>query len=153
MVRYRIHISLFLLFCCFSFPARSGVSVVQGLSFGSFISKNNDAQYDITVNTNGSYSYDAAGFILISIPNPGVYDIDGLMISTAITSVDVTQNAPLSAPGNSLQMLNFTETHPGSTDASGVARIEIGATARTTGSGTLYPDQTYTGVVEIQINY
>lgn len=133
--------------------AFAAVTVVQGLSFGAFISTRNDAQYDITVNTDGTYSFSAGGFFMITPPNPGVYDITGLDPSRAIASVTVTQIAPLTAPGNSLQTLNFTSTNPPSTSPAGVARIEIGATARTTGTGTAYPDNTYNGVVEITINF
>ena len=142
---------LLVLFC--ATPARSAFIVVQNLTFGSFISKNNNAQYDITVNTNATYSYDAAGFIIISNPTPGVYDITGLPPSMAIASVTVAQNAPLNAPGGQLQMLNFTETHPAATDVAGVARITIGATCRTSGNMMAYPDNTYTGSVDITVNF
>nr|MBI1231017.1 hypothetical protein [Cytophagales bacterium] len=149
----RLLLPLTILYLIPSAAAFAAVTVVQGLSFGSFISTRNDAQYDIIVNTDASYSFSPGGFFMISPPNPGVYDISGLDPSTAIISVTVTQIAPLTAPGNSLQMINFTSTNPPATSAGGVARIEIGATARTTGTGIAYPDNTYNGVVEITVNF
>ncbi len=139
---------------CLLFPTnlRAGVTTIQPLSFGNFVVKRNDAQYDITINTDGSVAYDSAGYIQISPPQQGIYDIDGLPLAMAISSVDVTQFGPLSAAGNLFQMVDFQETHPAAT-VGGVARIVIGATARSTGNGIAYFDQTYTGTVQIQINF
>lgn len=145
-------ISCMCLFFCAS-PAFAQVTVQQALTFGSFIVKTNDAQYDITVNVDGSYSYDAAAYIEISPPQRGVYLFSGLPVSTAITSVDVVQGGALLAPGGVFQMVNFQETSPASTSPLGVAQIFIGATARSSGSGAAYPDQTYLGTVDITINF
>ncbi len=142
-----------LILCFFAKLSYAGVTTVQALNFGSWISKNNDAQYNITINTNGSYSFDSAGFIEISPPQEGIFDLDGMTPNTAIASVDVTQITPLSGSGPEFNMINFQETHPASTDASGVARITIGATAQTTGVGASYIDQTFTGQIQIQINF
>ncbi len=150
-------VGLFVFVVCVLFiavsPSYAGVTTIQALDFGSFISKNNDAQYNITINTNSSFSFTAAGFIKISDPQEGIYDLDGMTPNTAIASVTVTQTSPLSGSGENLQMINFQETHPGSTDVAGVARIEVGATARTSGSGISYLDQGYNGVIQIQINF
>ncbi len=140
------------IFCAAS-DSRAGVTTVQALSFGSFISKKNDAQYDITINTDGSYSFDAAGFIEISAPQEGIFDLDGMTPNAAITSVTITQVTPLSGANEVIQMVNFQETHPATTDGSGVARIVVGATARTTGTGDNYNDFTHTGALQIQINF
>ena len=146
-------------FVCFVYvflatlPSYAGVTTIQALSFGEFVMKNNDAAYDITINTNSSFTFSAAGFIEITAPVEGIYDLDGMAPSTAIASVTVTQVTPLSGSGFDLQMINFQETHPGSTDGSGVARIEVGATARTNGLGGSYIDQTFNGTIQIQINF
>ena len=151
----RVCASLFLFFVslCTGQLVHAGVTTIQALDFGSFIVKNNDAQYDITINTNGTYSFSAAGFFEISAPQEGIFDLDGMTPSTAITSVTVTQITPLSGSGENFQMVNFQETHPGSTDGSGVARIVVGGTARTSGSTVNYLDQSYTGSLQIQINF
>jgi hypothetical protein len=149
--------SVFVLLCLIViggiFPARADVTVVQALHFGSFISKNNDAQYDITIHPGGAYSFSGTGFIEILPPQQGIYDIDGLPASSTISSIIITQLSPLASnSGENFQMLDFEETH-GNSNGSGVARVNIGATARTTGSGIAYPDQTYTGELQIQINF
>ncbi len=142
--------------CCMLFitSAYAAVTTVQAISFGSWIVKKNDAQYDIVLNPDGTYTYDAAAYIEISPPRGGIYDIDGLPVSTAIASVTVTQVSPLAGgSGKTFQMLTFQETHPSSTDASGVARINIGATSRSSGDSTAYPDETYSGNINIQVNF
>ncbi|MDH5722846.1 MAG: hypothetical protein OEY94_05955 [Alphaproteobacteria bacterium] len=144
---------LILLLGFLPFKAMAGVTVVQALSFGSWISKNNNAQYDITINTNGTYSFDSSGFIEIAAPQEGIFDIDGLPVSTAIASVVVTQTIPLSASGENFQMVSLQEAHPASTTAGGVAQITVGGTARTSGSTISYLDNTYNGQLEIQINF
>lgn len=130
----------------------AGVTVIDALSFGSFIVKNNDSQYDIIVHPGGVYDYDHDGFILISPPQDGVYDIDGLTPNATIASVVITQLSPLSNSGENFQMHSFEEFHT-NTNGSGVARITVGGSARTSGSGNPYLDQTYSGTLQIQINF
>ena len=141
----------------YALSAHAGVTTVQGLNFGEFIVKRNDAVYGITVNLAGpAYTYDAAGFAPINTGSIqlGIYDLDGMTPNQAITSVNVTQITPLSGPsGPNFQMTAFQETHPPTTDGAGVARIRIGGTAQTDGSGNPYFDQTYTGTIQIQINF
>ncbi len=157
MIRYIQHFLTGLALFVFASPAIAGVTTIQGLNFGEFIVKNNNAVHSITVNLSGpSYVFDSAGFILISDTNIqyGIYDLDGMTPNTAITSVTVTQVSPLSgASGPNFQLNTFQEVHPATTDGSGVARINVGATAQTSGSGTPYVDQTYTGTMQIQINF
>ena len=140
-------------FFMMTFSAYAGVTTVQALSFGEFIMKNNDAAYDITVGTNSGVTFSAAGFIQIVSPQEGIYDLDDMAANTAITSVTVTQVTPLSGSGFDMQLINFQETHPASTNGSGVARIEVGATARTNGLGGSYIDQAFNGTIQIQINF
>lgn len=141
------------LFFSVPFCAFAGVTTVQAMSMGEFVSKINDAAYDVTINTNGTYSFDAAGYIEITAPVEGIYDITGLAPSTAIASVTVSQGTPLANGGRSFQMVNFQELHPASTDAGGVAQVTIGTTARSDGTGSAYPDGAYTGAIDITINF
>jgi len=134
-------------------PSHAGVTVVQALSFGEFVVKRNDAQYDITVNTNGSYTFDSAGFIEIVPPQQGIFDLDGMTPFTPVISVTVTQTSPLAGSGENMQMVNLQETHDVAVSASGVVRVTVGGTARTSGNGNPYLDQTYNGQLEIQINF
>ncbi len=133
--------------------ANAGVTVVQPLQFGSWISKNNSMQHEITINADGSYTFDSAGFIEITPPQIGTFDLDGMTPNTAIASVVVTQITALSGGGVNFQMINLQGAHPASTNASGVARIYVNGTAQTSGNGTSYLDQTFNGQVQIQINF
>ncbi|MCB9982586.1 MAG: hypothetical protein H6861_02785 [Rhodospirillales bacterium] len=135
--------------------AHAGITTIQALSFGGFIVKNNNAVHSINVNVSGpGYTYDSAGFIEITPPQHGIYDLDGMTPSTAITSVTVTQTSPLAgASGPNFQMTALQESHPATTDVSGVARIHVGGTAQTSGTGTPYADQTFTGTLQIQVNF
>lgn len=133
-------------------PSGAQVSVQQALSFGEFLMTNNNAQHDITVNPDGTYSYDAA-YVEIVAPQRGEYLFTGMAPSTAITGVTVAQDTPLMNGARNFQMVNFQVIRPGSTDPAGEALIFLGATARSSGSTGAYPDQTYTGVIDIVINF
>lgn len=133
-------------------PADAGVNVIQAFDFGEFTIKNNNSVHTITVGPTGSYSF-SGGFLEISPPQEGIFDITGLDMNRAVSSVVVTQVAPLIGGGESFQLTAFTESHPGSTDASGVLRVNIGATLQSSGNGLPYNDQLHLGTVQIQVNY
>lgn len=138
---------------CISPYANADVTVIQALDFGSYIVKRNNAQYDITVNPGGVCYYSSTGFIEISPCQGGIYDIDGLQVSSVIASVVVTQIDPLQGvTGEVFQMVNGQASF-GSTNGSGVARIRVGATARTSGNGNPYASQNFLGTLQIQINF
>jgi len=160
MIRHIRHIRTALCVLVLAFleqNAQAGVTANKELNFGEFIVKNNDAVHSITVNISGpSYTYDTAGFIVINDANiqNGDYDIDSLPPNTNIASVTVTQITPLSGPsGPNFQMNTFQVSHSNRTSPAGVARVRVGATAQTSGTGTAYVDQTYTGTLQIQINF
>ncbi len=149
-MKFSLMLGLFMLVSSIS---NAAVTTIQAFDFGEWVVKNNDAQHEITINTNGSYTYDSAGFIEISPPQEGIFDLDGMTPNTSIVSVVVTQFSPLSGSGIDFEMINFQETHSASTDGLGVARITVGGTARTSGAGGSYVDQTFNGIVQIQINF
>jgi len=153
LIMRRLFIAVFLYAFCVSVPLYAGVAVVQPMTFGNFVSKKNDAQYEITVNVNGTYVFDSAGFIEISPPQEGIYDIDGLTPNAAVANVVVTQSSPLSIGGRSFQMINFQDSHAASTDGFGVLRVTVGATAQGDGIVTAYPDRTYNGSLNITISF
>ena len=150
-LRHIICIQILLLTCLFVRDAYA--QTVQALNFGSVVVIDNSAQYDITVNTDGSYSH-GAGFIEITPPQEGIYDIGNILpAGTAVTSVTVTQDAPLSAGVYNFQVVNLTETHTNPSDGSGVVRVWVGGTARSSGTTAPYPDNVYTGTITIQVNF
>ncbi|MFP4098963.1 MAG: hypothetical protein ACLFU1_09345, partial [Alphaproteobacteria bacterium] len=65
-------VAAFLMVMVFAFASATAmaqsVTTVQALSFGEWMNFNNDAQHEVTVNTDGSYSADAAGFVVITPP-------------------------------------------------------------------------------------
>lgn len=145
-----------LLFVCILFCAscvNAQVTTIQAMDFGNFISRNNNFQFAITLNPDGTFSFDSAGFFVISAPQQGIYDIFTSQVNATIVSVDVQQSEPLTAPGGAFTLSNFQAVHSGITDGAGIARVMIGATARTTGTGLPYPDQTYDGSIDIEVNF
>ncbi len=142
------------MFLCLCLSGHAFAQTIQALDFGSVVVIDNSAQYDITVNTDGSYSHDAGGFIEITPPQEGIYDVDNVLpAGTAVTSVTVTQDVPLTAGVNNFQVVNFTTTNTSPSDGSGVVRVTVGATARSSGTTAPYPDNTYTGTITIQVNF
>lgn len=138
----------------FSSLAHAGVTVIQPLRFGEYIVKNNDAVYSISVSTGGTVVYDPAGFVEIAATGQeGIYELDGMTPGTPISSVTITQITPLSGSGPNFQMNGFTSVFPPAVDGTGRAVVRVGATAQTSGSGTPYVDQTFTGQLQIQINF
>ena len=61
--------------------------------------------------------------------------------------------APMVAGFNHFQVVNFTETHTSPSNGSGVVRVTVGATARSSGTTAPYPDNVYTGTMTIQVNF
>jgi len=129
------------------------VTTVQALSFGEWLSYDNDGVYEITINTNGSYSADAE-FVEISAPQEGIYDIeDGFTPFDPVASVNISQLSALTFGGGTFQMDTFQETHSANVDAGGVVRVTVGGTANTSGNSTPYVDGTFNGTLRIQINF
>lgn len=136
----------------FAQPAHAQASTVQELSFGEFISTRNDAQYDITVNLDGSYGFSSGAFYEISPPSVGIYEFTGLAANATVTTVTVTQTAPLISSGaTSFQLINLQSSTPSTTSALGVLQVRVAGTARTSGNGLLYPDRTYSGGINIDL--
>ncbi|MCK5384947.1 MAG: DUF4402 domain-containing protein [Alphaproteobacteria bacterium] len=136
-----------------SFSVYAGVTTVQALDFGEWLSYNNDVEYEITVDTDGSYSFDSSGFVMIAAPQEGIYDIDGMTPNAAVSSVVAIQTLALTYSTGTFQMDVFQDSHGSNVDGDGVLRVWIGATANTTGNSVSYNDGTYSGTVQIQVNY
>lgn len=141
-----------MLYCVWIDVAHAQVTTLQPLSFGEFISARNDGLYNITVNLDGTYSFTSGAFYEIVAPTVGIYEFTGLTPNATITNVTVTQTSSLISGGAPVfEMINFQESHPPTTSPTGEALIRIAATARTSGSGLLYPDRTYNGEINISL--
>jgi len=126
-------------------------TAMQALYFGEWIFYNNNANYDITVNTAGGYAFDSNGVAMLIEPEEGIYDIEGLTPGAEVDSVVITQATPLVLSGSSLTINSFHVLHPQYVDGSGHLIITIGATATTTGTGVSYPDGIYSGSIDVDI--
>ena len=144
----------FMTLCVCSIPVvgHAAVTTVQALDLGTFLMLNDDAQHEITINTNGSYSYDS-GFVLIVAPQEGIFDLDGLDSLRAVSSVTASQNSPISGGTGSFEMYDFQTSHPGVTDADGTLEVTVGMTVSSSGTGTSYSDTTRTGSIQLTVNY
>lgn len=135
-------------------PAVAGLQTIRALNYGLFVVTKNDAQYDLTVNPDGSYTFDAAAFVEITPPQAGVYDIDGLDPNRAIGSITATQGALLaSGSGRYFEIVDIQVEGPLVTSPTGEARILLGATVRTSGSFMNYTDEVMNGVIRVEVNY
>lgn len=153
MIKF-MNILMFLLFTVLGSHASAAVTTIQAFNMGNFIVADNSSVQTVSVTTSGIVNY-SSGLIEISpTAQPGIYDIDGLPANMAIASITVTSLGPLGGPtgGNQFSIGSFQTTF-GSTDGAGVARIRLGATVSTTGNGNPYPDQAYTGNIQLDINF
>ena len=143
---------LTLLLCLLSVPAMADdVIVIQALRFGSWVIPGNNSVYTVTVETNGSYS-NSPELAMITPPTEGIYDVGDLPPSSAINSLDVTQNTPLEFSGKSFEMDDLEAISIGTTDSNGRVTVAVGATAKTTGDGGGYPSGNYTGVLDLNFD-
>jgi len=124
----------------------------QALSFGSFVLAGNDAistlviPYDEAVAPSSSYK-----LYPLSPGQPGHYSLSGFVASTVL--IITINDFNLTAPGQELMTVtNFT--FPAiTTNGSGDAFLEVGATLSSTGSGTGYGESGYTGTMDIIISW
>lgn len=152
MHRYMI-IALMLLECFFaSKNVYAGTTVTQALNFGEWAVYNNDSAYEVTISTDGSYSYNASGFIMISPPEKGIFIIDSLTANAAVQSVSISQTSPMMYIGNSFQMNTFQKAHASTVASDGTLTITVGGTAISSGTTASYPDGMYSGTLFIEID-
>ena len=123
----------------------------QELTFGEGVIKDNSAQYEIVVDTDGSYTNDPE-IALISFPQEGIYTFDGLQ-SQPITVI-VTVQQQLIGTGLDFVIDNITVDAPATTDPSGTATIRVGARMQTTGDGFSYNNSnSYSGLINVDVSY
>lgn len=137
-----------------SLSAYAGVSVTQQLDLGEWVVRDNDVVYDITLQEDGSYTYDSDGFTMISAPQEGIYEIDGFTPGASVVSVSVVQVSALSSAGKSFAMPTFYESHDATVDGGGAVTVNIGVVINTSGDGTSYPfDSIFNGTIGITVNF
>jgi hypothetical protein len=133
--------------------AHAAITEIQPLNFGQWAITNNTGFKVITVNPNGSFSNSPGLFNIVFTPTQGIYRVDSLPPFTTINSVNATMLVPMTGGNQNFTLDTFQVIHDPSTNASGEVNITLGATARTTGTGVPYDDATYTGTIQLEINY
>jgi hypothetical protein len=132
-------------------PACADINEVQKLSFGKWAVTNNNSIRTITLGTDGNYT-NSPSMVMINPPQVGIYNIDGLPPGTSFPSVNVTMTQQMrGAGGPAFTVDNFTTLIP-ATNGAGETTLTLGATAKTSGNGQGYPDDTYEGELNIDLN-
>ena len=124
----------------------------QALDFGEWFIINNSSSYQVTVLPNGAFS-NSPQITMLQPPVPGIYNISGLPPFATILSVDVVMSAPLSAGGADVFTMDNFQTIIPNADGAGNTTLNLGARANTSGSGNFYPNATYTGTLDVTINF
>lgn len=133
--------------------ASAAIIEIQPLNFGQWAITNNTGFKTVVVNTNGSFSSSPGLFNIVIPPTQGIYRVDSLPPFTAINSVTASMLLPMTGGNQNFTLDNFQVIYDPTTNSSGEVNITLGATARTTGTGVPYDDATYSGTIQLDINY
>lgn len=126
------------------------ITPVQELSFGTFALKNNSSRHLLRVARTGGVTSDSE-FIVMTAPTPGEYTLSGFTPSTSVT-VSIPDTV-ITVGGGYFDVESFTPTPGLVTDASGNATLRFGASLYSSGIGSNYSDGTFTGNINITVNY
>ncbi len=149
-----IALMIFIMAACVSHEAAAQtVTTQQALYFGEWVFYNNNAEYEIVVNTNGDFTFDSNGLVLLTEPREGIYDIDGYTPGAEVISVVVTQASPLTKGGSTLTVDDFRLDFPQYVDGDGHIILKVGGVANTTATGVSYVDGIYTGSIDVDITF
>ena len=142
----------FLVLLALPIMANAAVIETQALSFGEFAMRNNDASYDLTISPTGGISRDPI-FLPFEDPQPGSYAVSGFPASTALI-INVTFN-DLTGGGTQNFTISSAVISPATvtTDGAGEASFNVGATLSSSGTGVVYSDSTYNGLMTVSVNY
>lgn len=146
---------LFLLLIGLSFfiaPAQAAVNITQPLSFGEFALRNNTARRQMRITAQDVFTKNAA-FITLVRPQRAIVEVSGFPANTNLI-VNVTFNSLSSGVGDLFTIDNPT-LFPNTlrTNGSGNLTFYVGARLRTSGTGSVYPNNTYSGLMNISVNY
>ncbi len=129
------------------------ITKVQDISFGTFVLKNNTSNHTITISTTGATTF-TGDIIMLSLGNNGEYTLTGFPPNTALGITIGTGLLSINGSGTGETMTFDSNTHNSPvTDGAGNATLLTGATITTSGSGTMYPDGTYSEQINITVSY
>lgn len=130
--------------------AQAAINELQPLNWGHAIVRQNNAQYGIVLQTNGSYIADP-NFVIITPPQVGIYEVTGLPLNVPI-SVMVSSGAITRPASAAFYYENFLVDAPANSGP-GTVTLILGGTFRTSGSMFQYGAGDYSGAVTITVNY
>ena len=129
------------------------INTIQDITFGEAVLTNNNAQREILLSEDGSFTNDPQ-YLFVTTPEPGIYEVTGQTPLRTITSVTVTVITHPNATGRQFTIDNFDIDHPPATDGAGEATIRVGARLQSSGNGTIYPaSTTFNGSLQLTVNY
>ena len=129
------------------------LTTTQKLDFGESVITENDRRYAMNVNSNGSFLSDPA-FVVLRIPNEGVYQVTGLPPSTMISAIKIRAETQLLGPGQDFIIDSFDVDAPDRSDVNGELIIRIGARLQTSGTGVAYTQSAqYDSNINVEIEF
>lgn len=145
---------------CIAVLACAGTAVAaimetQQLGFGTFAMRNNNSQHDMVIEPTGGVIADPA-YVVIFSGQPASFAVSGFpgstMLIITVTPGDLTVGG--SGSGEAFDLVNF-QADPANpiTTGAGTASFNLGATLRSSGSGSMYPDGAFEGSATVSVNF
>lgn len=131
--------------------SRAEITAEQSLGFGQFALGGNNVESTLRIPFDGGQPRASNQLFPLSHGQAGHYRLSALPAFTPlmITIADFELRAGLSEP---LRVQDFSHNNI-ITDANGEVLLKLGATLKTTASGTPYGDGTYSGIMNITISW
>ena len=127
------------------------ITRVQTLSFGTFALRNNNAPHALRVSRTNVVTADSE-FAIFTDPTRGEYSLSSFPTNTPFT-VFIPDTTLTSGGGAQFDLGQFTPGSGLTTDGTGNADLRFGATLTTSGTGGNYTDGSYSGTIDITVNY
>ncbi len=149
---FNVNLYLTFILILFALPANAQtVTIDQPLDFGTFVIADNATPRTIAFNAGGSYTADPE-YIFFTTPEFGEVTVTGYPALTTLTVTIGTTNMTDCCAGPNFSMsTGFTRPSVVTTDASGEATFEIGATMSSNGDGSTYVDGTFDGTFSVTV--
>lgn len=140
--------------CLPGFAHTQVITEMQSMTFGKFAMRDNNAPYDVVMSPTGVETYDP--HILPFFQGvQGVFQLTDFLPNQLLgVSIADTTLVSVVDPLDTFDLLNFTFNPAApTTNGAGNVTVNVGATLRTSGTGVLYTDDTYTGSYTLVVIY
>ncbi len=153
-------VGLFFLFlllagpCPLAFAHTQIMTETQTLDFGRFAMQDNNAAYGVIMSPMGVETYDPH-ILPFSAGRQAIFELTDFAPSTLLgVSIADTTLMSMVDPMDYFDLVSFTFNPAApTTNGAGNVTLNIGATLRTSGTGVLYTDDTYTGTYTLVVVY